>query len=256
MKDDEFQLARIEELHGRAKCNKKLAFSDVFSYSELVKIGRSLAKSIRSDAILYGGYPEAERKCFFFLGEKTSQEEFEEEGLYGEVIHCFLIEQRSPRYASPLTHSAVLGKLMSLGIKREMLGDIIVKDDKAVIFALAKVESEILSVEDVGRDNVGIKRIEYGQSPIKMEFETRRITYESNRLDAILSCAFRMSREEAKEAIESGLVFLTSSSAPKPSSPVEEGDHISMKGKGKAIFLSEVGISKKGKTVDEIKLPK
>ena len=89
-----------------------------------------------------------------------------------------------------------------------------------------------------------------------MEFETRRITYESNRLDAIVSSVFRLSREDAKKAIETGMVFLTSASIPKPSSTVEEGDHISMKGEGKVIFLNEIGTSKKGKNVAEIKVPK
>lgn len=252
MKDEEFNLARVEELYYRSISGDEMAFSTFFSYSELAKIKLSLPGKISNSAFLYGGYGEAERNLFFFFGDETPEEEERIEKA-NEVIRCYLIELANPKYAEPLTHSSVLGRLMAMGIKRGMLGDILVKEDKAVVFALAKIEKELLDIDKVGKDNVKVSQIDFSDSPIVPEFEIRRITYESNRFDSILAASFRLSREEAKTYIDRGMAFLTSNPEPKATSKVNRGDHLSIKGVGKVVFIEEVGTSKKGKIVAEIK---
>ena len=59
--------------------------------------------------------------------------------------------------------------------------------------------------------------------------------------------------QEAKCQIEAGNVFLTESK-PKPESCPKQGEHISLKGKGKFVYLGEVRTSRKGKSVILIKL--
>ncbi|MCR5078924.1 MAG: hypothetical protein K6B65_03265 [Bacilli bacterium] len=255
MKDEDFAFSRILELESRSEYGETIEASYFFSYSELRRLLSKLPKKIRESAFLFGGFDEAECKCFFFLPSYLDKETFLKDKLYEGYIGCYLIETTNPAYAKPLSHPSVLGTLMGLGIKRETIGDIYVEPNKAIFFALKSIEKEILSVEKVGRDAVTVSKILYEESPIKPRFETLRITYESNRLDSIVSEAFRISREEAKRQIGAGNVYVTNLLSPRPDSVVHPGDHISVKGKGKVIFMEEEGTSRKGKTVASIRKP-
>ncbi len=255
MKDEDFGFSRIIELSERAKYSDRIECSHFFSYSELTSILSKLSKKIKEEALLFGGWEEAECRCFFFLPEYLDKDSFLEEGAYEDYIGCYLLQQDNEDYSKPLTHPSVLGSLMGLGVKREMIGDIYVEGSKAVFFALKKIEKDIVGMDKVGRDAVTVTPISYEESPIKPKFETLRISYESNRLDSILAESFRMSREEAKRQIQTGNVFLTSSPSPRPDSLVRPNDHISVRGKGKVIFVGEEGFSRKGKTVASIKKP-
>lgn len=254
MKDEEIRHARLSELALRAKYNDGIEISTFFSYSEIAAAEKALGKKFVAASRLFGGYPEAERRVFLF-SPSDAMDELELEQFAEANIGCYLLERKTKDYAEDFTHSSVLGSLMGLGIKREMLGDILVDGKRALFFALTKIERELASLGSVGRDEIVLSRIRYEQAPIKARFEIRTISYESNRLDAIVAECFRLSREKAKSAIASGEVFLTSASEPKADTKVQEGDHISMKGKGKVIFMEEVGTSRKGKTVAQIKMP-
>ena len=253
MKDEDFALSRILELETRSKYNDTIECSYFFSYSELYQINMRLPKKSKDNALIYGGWEEAESRCFFFLPDYLSKEEFLENRLFESYIGCYLVELKFEAYAQPLTHRSLLGSLMGLGVKREMLGDIYVEENRAIIFALKTIEKDVLTMEKIGNDKVEISSISYTDSPIKPAYETIRITYDSNRFDSILSECFHISREEAKRQILAGNAFLTSSSIPSPNSEVQPLDHLSIKGKGKVTFLEETGVSKKGKIIALIK---
>ena len=253
MKDEDFALSRILELERRSKYNDTIECSYFFSYSELYQINMRLPKKSKENALIFGGWEEAESRCFFFLPDYLSREDFLEDRLFESYIGCYLVELKFEAYAKPLTHKSLLGSLMGLGIKREMLGDIYVEDNRAVFFAHKTIEKDVLSMEKIGNDKVKISSISYIDSPIKPAYETIRITYDSNRFDSILSECFHISREEAKRQILAGNAFLTSSISPSPNSEVQPLDHLSIKGKGKVTFLGEIGSSKKGKIVATIK---
>ena len=71
--------------------------------------------------VFFGGYGDAERKILCFLPDYLE----EPEGLS--------ILKAEYRGHKKLTHRDFLGSLMSLGIKREIIGDILVGEEKSYI---------------------------------------------------------------------------------------------------------------------------
>jgi RNA-binding protein YlmH len=67
------------------------------------------------------------------------------------------------------------------------------------------------------------------------------------RLDAVISSIFSVSRSAACDAINGGLVGVNGIAVIKPDRTVNEGDKLSLRGKGKAIIDSVGGFSKKGR---------
>ncbi len=146
------------------------------------------------------------------------------------------------RSGRALSHSDYLGALMGLGIKRTVVGDILVREDGADIIVLTEIADFIMQTfASAGRSHLSLERLPI-EALIIPAHETHEIhdTVASLRLDALLAAAFRMPRGKAADAIRQGLVFVDHLEATKSDMPVEEGAELVIRHKGKAI-LSEVG---------------
>ena len=137
----------------------------------------------------------------------------------------FLRVQTSAALPKPLTHRDYLGALMGLGIKRETVGDILVRPDGADLIVLPEVAGFILSdFKGAGRASFDCTEI----APDKLRLpqvttEVFRDTVPSLRLDCLVSSAFRLSRTAAAEAIERGAVFVNGMQCLKTDGKVREG---------------------------------
>ena len=146
------------------------------------------------------------------------------------------------RSGRALSHSDYLGALMGLGIKRTVVGDILVREDGADIIVLTEIADFIMQTfASAGRSHLSLERLPI-EALIIPAHETHEIhdTVASLRLDALLAAAFRLPRGKAADAIRQGLVFVDHLEATKIDMPVEEGAEFVIRHKGKAI-LSEVG---------------
>ena len=146
------------------------------------------------------------------------------------------------RSGRALSHSDYLGALMGLGIKRTVVGDILVREDGADIIVLTEIADFIMQTfASAGRSHLSLERLPI-EALIIPAHETHEIhdTVASLRLDALLAAAFRLPRGKAADAIRQGLVFVDHLEATKIDMPVEEGAELVIRHKGKAI-LSEVG---------------
>ena len=76
-----------------------------------------------------GGYPDAERRILRLFGEYGAQEPLPAVCLFAQTL----------RADRALTHRDYLGALMSLGIRRECIGDILLSEDGAYLFVLDTV---------------------------------------------------------------------------------------------------------------------
>ena len=76
----------------------------------------------------YGGYEGADRRMIRFGGADE-----ENEGEPWPIV-CVLVEPRSVRFAEEWAHRDVLGALMHLGIERDVLGDLRLKEKKCYVF--------------------------------------------------------------------------------------------------------------------------
>ena len=106
----------------------------------------------RADIRFFGGYEDATR---LMLGAGAEEGDF-------PIVPLEL--SYKPEF--DLRHRDFLGSLMGLGIRRDTVGDILVTDGRAVIFAREDVAPFILSqVEKIGR--VGVKVfVESSRSPM------------------------------------------------------------------------------------------
>jgi len=104
-----------------------------------------------------------------------------------------------------LDHKQVLGALMSTGLKREFIGDILVEDG-IVEFAIISDKKEYIinMFTSVSRVNVHLREID--SLKICKKKEIIEIISTSLRLDCLLSAIFNISRIKSKEYIENGFV--------------------------------------------------
>lgn len=207
---------------------------------------KEMEKDFQTDFVLWGGFDDAERKVLFFLPEY--EVDIKEEIKILKVSHTPNAE---------LTHRHFLGSVLNCGIKREKTGDILVSEG----FAQILIKSDIADFLDTNYFKAGripistsILNIDEIEIP-EQKFREITDTVSSLRVDSIVSTAFRLSRENAKQAVSSGLVFVNDVLCTKSDKILCEGDKIKLHKKGRAV-LSEVGsVSKKGRTFITLKVP-
>lgn len=235
-KDDKMLLAGAEDKFQQCCEQYRLTctnFLDLHQRSLVEKRWRGLSRG-ESDVrcIFYGGYEEAERTLAVFLPD------------YAQVSDCPLtvIRIKIPAGGKKLTHRDYLGSLTGLGLKREMIGDILVTDYGADVIILEEVKDFLLlNYSKAGRRTLQLEALSLSRLYIP-EQKTLLVkdTVASLRLDNVIASAFSMSRGRAVEAIHSGVVFVNGIQSEKIDMQVAEGDKLVLRGKGKA-YLSQVG---------------
>ena len=146
-----------------------------------------------------------------------------------------------------LEHKHYLGSIMSLGLKREILGDLIVKE--GICYGIINEELFIFLKENlkmIGKIPVEVDEITYEDIP-ETEFKELVESLTSLRLDVVTAALGNFSRNGAIEVLESGDVTLNYNIDKDKSRIVKEKDIISIRRKGKFLIDSVLGESKKGK---------
>lgn len=167
-------------------------------------------------------------------------EALQEGNFLSDFIHPLLLEGSGFR---TLSHRDWLGSLMSLGIKREILGDIAVWDDAhAVVFCQTKSAPYLISeLKKAGRDAVRATpcRLPEGFVP-RQQYAPVNGTVASPRADGVVRTLCNISREDAAAMIQRGLVEINYNPIEKTDAAVEAGDILSVRGYGK-FKIDEIG---------------
>ncbi len=138
------------------------------------------------------------------------------------------------RTADKLTHRDVLGSLMGLGLKREMVGDILIEEGRAIMFLTDEIAPFVLNeLSKIGR--VGVNLIKGFELPLPNAGRLTDLnnTIASDRLDCVVGALCGISRGQAVEKIEQSLVTVNSQIIEKTTHHVSEGDVISVRSYGK-----------------------
>jgi RNA-binding protein YlmH len=181
-----------------------------------------------------GGKENADRSILVFYPEKLT-EEMARKNISNilEVIRIKLPKELK------YEHREYLSGIMKLGLKREKFGDIIVNDSGADIVALKDVSEYLKNgLQDLTRfrkSKIEIVSI-FELKNIETKFEEMSIIVSSLRLDNFVSELARCSRTRAEEIILEQRVFVNSIMVEKASKKINEGDIITIRGKGKFIF--------------------
>lgn len=190
-----------------------------------------------------GGYSSAERVKVAFVD--TDFLEYADSFDFG--LKAILVNWDSRYYH--LSHRDVLGALMGLGIKREILGDIIVAGDQCYVLADATMAAFIeKNLTEVGQAVVSVSPVSLDDIPVKEEkVKEIRATVASLRLDAVAAAGFGTSRTRMAEDIVAAKLKVNWQEAKSSSQVVKVGDIISMRGRGRVEIIEVPGQTKKGR---------
>lgn len=191
------------------------------------EIVRSCAAAARWERYaFYGGCPDAERA---FVGIFPDYMDPADQSVYPIVSVTFTF-----RPQDTLTHRDFLGTFMSLQIKRETVGDILVEEGRCVAFfhqaVLPLLKDE---VKNVGGTAVRLSLEPPQTLPSRFQLEPLAGVVSSLRLDCVVALLTGKSRELAAQLIHAGKVTVNHAEALSVSDKVEEGDRISVRGFGR-----------------------
>lgn len=196
--------------------------------------------AVKGHPVFYGGYEGASRRvCGFF--DDTYAEELPKDELFPVCAVTFTF-----RKCDKPAHRDFLGAILGLGIKRELVGDILVAEDYAVVFCHENAEELIYRLDKAGK--VGLNAEKGITKPIPAAATKKtETTVSSLRLDCIVSAAANVSREQSASLIRSGLVNADFSPCLNISAEVKENTVISIRGSGRYRLSNIGGKSAKGR---------
>lgn len=159
------------------------------------------------------------------------------------------LEITYPRKFNTIAHRDVLGALMSLGLKREKFGDVLIDDDHVQIVVAKEISDFVrFNLQSIGKSTVTLEALTFDQviKP-KEEWVESQGTVSSLRLDTVLSEIYNQSRSKISSWIESGAVKVNWKHVEKGSYELQAGDYLSLKGFGRSKLMKLDGETKKGK---------
>ena len=235
--DDKQLVAQLNDGIELCLTRQKPYFMPFMSERKQAVLFSELKKAYFDNYLFFGGYGNSERKmlCLFF------DEPCED---------CFPISavEFSFRKCDKLTHRDFLGALMSLGIERETVGDILVEDGRAVVFVKTELSDYIMSqISKVGRVGVKVDDADLSKLPQGRGFEEKTYIVSSLRLDNIVAAVCRLSREKTRTVIMADSVCVNFEETKNVSLNLKEDDVFTIRGKGKFVLKSILGTTGKGR---------
>lgn len=227
--EDRMLASKILDKAVQAEKSWSLTFSDFLDPYQRKMTERLISGIKDIDYRFDGGYEGAERAVVIF-GSMQIQDRTYESPL--RLIYVV------PKIEGNLSHRDYLGALMGLGIRREKIGDIIMAEGKCSIIVIADIAEYILyNLNKIGRIDVDVKLRELEDLEIpEAAAKEIKCTVPSLRLDCIVSNGFGISRSQIAPYFKSGRIHLNWEAKDSLSSQVQEGDVISVKGKGRVIL--------------------
>ena len=222
------------------------------------KIAQKVLQQVKyKTAIFYGGYEEAERKMIYFFPEKLMdliEEDLQNDKMIQTEMKAITIELPND-LKGKYQHRDYLSGLMKLGIKREKIGDILVRENGADILVQEDILNYLLSnLPELTRFQKAaifakeISKLEI--VPIKLEKMV--ILVPQLRLDVVISELLHTSRTKVNEVISQERVLVNYEIKTKNAAMLQRGDLLTIRGKGKFKIREVISQTAKGKLRVEV----
>ncbi|WP_010530464.1 RNA-binding protein [Lentibacillus jeotgali] len=207
------------------------------------QIVETLARTSMEELRVYkhGGSVNAERRRVIIapMYDEVTDDSFQLTLLQGSYHDKFV----------SLGHRDVMGSFLSLGIKRQKLGDIMAENGLIQIIMAEEIAPFILT------NLTAIKktRIRLEERPLSSLVERKTNWDESNqivsslRLDSVVKAIYKLSRKDAAEMISKGLVKVNYKVSDDRKLILNAGDMLSLRGKGRSKLVDINGRTKKDK---------
>ena len=242
-------LKRAEELCRRSERTGRMTATAFLTPAEQMLLREKIHPDRGTQLCFWGGYEGSERSIAVFLPEEDAGEEPKE--WEADLIRAV----RFKAYFGEPGHRDYLGALLASGIVRDRLGDILISGAETTVFCLPGICGHLLTVDRIGRVSVKAEEMALDEVTVpKREYRKKSFSVMSMRLDAVAAGMFNLSRTACARQITEGNVSLNYSVCMKTDAPVEEGDVISLRGKGKGTVSGMGGNSRKGRQFVEAEI--
>ena len=222
-------LRHLLDLIARSERTGKWCYSGFLSQAEQEDLLRC-PEAAGASYFLTGGYEDAERKILAAGNE-------EEAGPAEPPIRVIAVEPRSRRFAEELTHRDYLGAILGLGIERSMTGDILIRDGQAWFFCLESVADLLTAnLEQVRRTAVKATLAAPDIPELQTRYMTLKLNVASERLDAVTAAFAGVSRGQADALFAAEKVFVNGRVTTDKGARLKEGDILTVRGIGKAVY--------------------
>lgn len=238
---------RLAELSRIAYTREIVTFSEFLNLNELNILHTTPKNMLLSQYKTYGGYGLSERQMAAFLPD----------ALYYDYQYPIQIIEISPvnrKFAEELSHRDYLGAVMNLGIERCKLGDILIEDGKAILFAKEELAGYIMEhLTRIRHTTVKTSILSAFEDSYEPRYEELKGTVASVRLDTVLSLAYPLSRSKITGLIEGARVFVNGKLVTSNGYRLKEGDILSVRKMGRIGYNGILSETKKGRYMVSIR---
>jgi len=240
--EQEILKKRLYDLAKKSYNSSCFTFTDFLTPAEVSDFYGIANDEIFKGYTVFGGFDNAERVMIRF----GNADEFGYEVDF--PINILKVEPLIKKFSDDLNHRDFLGAIMNLGIARETIGDIILKNNTAYVMVSEKMTAYI--IENLSRiRHTSVRVIQDNEADIDgtLELVEKRIIASSCRIDGVLSKLLNVSRTESIEIFREKRVFVNSRLCENNSYQLKNGDVVSVRGYGKFIFDEVGGITRSGR---------
>lgn len=183
-----------------------------------------------------GLFEDAERRMISF------------NNIYDNPFPMKLIKVENTSKFTNLTHRDFLGGILSLGIERNKIGDLLVDNNRCYVPVHEEIESFILyNIDKISKVVCNVEVIDNFELLPKINFKEEIILISSLRVDGVVSKIANVSRSKAQAMIEQGLVLVNYVKIRDKSYELKGEERITVRGFGKFIIGNSIGNSKSGR---------
>lgn len=237
MNEEEQLKKRMKELADKAYSRDICTFTNFLGLMELNAFYEMERDFSYLDYTLFGGADFCERKIIRFGSRNTTY-----------PISCVHITPSLKKFSDNLSHRDFLGALINLGIKRETLGDIVIRENEAYVFCLDGIADFIIQNLDRVK-HTSVKCILSKEIPDNsyIKITEKEFNVASLRLDAIISEIYHLSRSQAQTILREKRVFVNGRLNENNSYMVKPEDAITVRKLGRFVFGDTIRNTKKGR---------
>lgn len=231
----------VLEKYNMAKEYDMVTFSQGFLTPNLwMYFYNKLAAS--GDIQIFGGFEECERKMISF------------NNAYDSAFPLDIIKVTNKSKFRKLEHKDYLGSVLSLGIKRDKIGDLVLKENACYIAICDELTSFMKeNLQTIGKNPCEVKKVQELIELPRVQYEEKVINIASLRVDSIVAALANVSRVDSVKLISSNKVLVNYSSNIEKSYEVKINSTITIRGKGKFIISEIIGTTKSDKLKIKIK---
>ncbi len=219
------QIKKIIDLCEQSICSHSVRHTKFLTPNQIVLAQNVLRQIHDANYKNFSPTSTAERQLIYFFSEYVDFEEVE--------LDIAIVKLSLANDSDSIGHRDILGSIMSLGIERENIGDILFEGKDIFVILLKPFDSYLLTdLRKVRNTKVTVELCDKIPET-EAKFEEVIINVASLRLDAVISSLLHLSRDKSQKLIQRGDVKMNYEEQKENSKQLVSGDIVSVRKFGK-----------------------